>query len=137
MRLSGRQAANMMRHWSLEGKQGFAGYCLRACRTAWDLPGDELSAIAEWESIPKKYKNYNSTLAPIGAPHFWKIGEFGHVALQASSWGFVWSTDAPKRDLVGLVPVEWPEKRWGAEYLGWSQQFQNVLLPLKEMPRVR
>lgn len=136
MKASGRAAANQMRVWCLEGKQGVKGWCLRFCRTAWGLPGDEASAIAEWNSIPVGYRKTDSTKAPIGAPHFWAVGEHGHVALQSGKAGWVWSTDAPVADKIGLVPVSWFEKYWGAKYLGWSTQFQNQMLPLKEMPNV-
>ena len=136
MKTSGRQAASVMRSWSLEGKQGVKGWCLRACRSAWDLPGDEASALKEWQSIPSQFKSNDPAKAPIGAPHFWHVGQHGHVALQSGTFGFVWSTDAPKSDRVGLVPLEWFVKHWGAEYLGWSSQFQNCNLPLKEKPRV-
>jgi len=138
MKSSGRKAASMMRSWSFEGKQGVKGFCLRTCRQAWDLPGDEPSAIAEWNSIPQKHRDTRWYMAPIGAPHFWEIGEFGHIALQSSTFGFVWSTDAPVPDRIGLVSVEWIEKHWKAKYLGWATQLQNedLTLKLKEMPRV-
>lgn len=109
----------------MNGQTGFAGWCLRTCRQAWGLPGDENDAISEWNSIPKEHRHTDPMAAPVGAPHFWKIGKHGHVALQALVAGRVISTDAPEKDLVGIVTLDWFEVHWGAQYLGWATEFQN------------
>ena len=126
-----------MKVWKDERTPGFTGWCLKTCRTAWDLPADEPSAITEWNSIPDKYKNTKWWQAPIGAPHFWSGGTYGHVALQAATVGVVWSSDAPILDKVGKVPLKWFEDNWGYTYLGWSSQFQNEKLPLPDMPAIK
>ena len=136
MKRTGRAAAAQMRSWSLEGKRGVAGYCLRWVRLAWELPGDEISAIREWQSIPPEHRHRDASKAPVGAPHFWTgkrgaLKTYGHVALQALEPGWVWSTDAPTRDQIGRVPIGYFETRWGAIYLGWSSELQNRTLPLK------
>lgn len=125
------EAVNLMWRWSRDGSTGYQNWCLRTCRRAWGLPSDESSAIKEWNSIPTSAKSRKWWLAPAGAPHFWEIGAFGHVAIQSNLKGFVWSTDAPEKDKVGRVPLNWFRKRWGAKYLGWSNEFQNHKLPLK------
>lgn len=130
MRKNGRAAARWMWIQSTTGQTGFAGWCLRTCRQAWDLPADNPSAIEEWFSIPSDMKVEKKWwLAPVGAPHFWAGGKFGHVALQSGIKGFVWSTDAPTNDKVGKVSVGWFKKHWGYTYLGWSKEFQNKPLP--------
>lgn len=116
--------------WKRNKRAGLKGYCLRTCREAWDLPADQPSAIKEWESIPAKYKNTDWRKAPVGAPHFWAGGEYGHVAIQSRWRGFVYSTDAPIADRVGTVNIGWFRKRWGYRYLGWAKSFQNERLPL-------
>lgn len=130
MRKSGAEAAAYMRNLAASGATGVKGFCLRTCRLAWGLAPDEPSAIAEWNSIPDRYKNTDPLKAPVGAPHFWRVGKFGHVAIQADHEGYVWSTDAPTANKVGLVDIIWFKKNWRAEYLGWSKQFQNKVLPL-------
>lgn len=132
MQSKGSVAVNRMWRMKKDQVSGVEGWCLRVCRTAWDLPADELSAIKEWESIPNNLKSDKWWLAPVGAPHFWAVGKHGHVALQSHIKGLVWSTDAPTKDYVGRVAIWWFNKHWNAEYLGWSKEFQNKVLPLKE-----
>ena len=137
MRKNGKEAADYMKGLAANNAAGVKGYCLRTCRLAWGLAPDQPSAILEWESIPSKYKNKNPLTAPVGAPHFWRGGKYGHVAIQAEHEGYVWSTDAPTRDRVGLVDLEWFKKKWRSyTYLGWSSQLQNKVLPLgQEAPK--
>lgn len=106
------------------GKTGFQGWCLKTCREAWGLPSDQPSAIKEWQSIPAE-RRHKTGQAPLAAPHFWAIGAFGHVALQAKHPARVIGTDSPTADKVGVVELGWFAKRWGAKYLGWSCEFQN------------
>ena len=130
---TGTEAVRWMWLTSKANATGFAGWCLRTCRRAWGLPSDETSAIKEWNSIPASKKSTKWWLAPTGAPHFWSGGEFGHVALQSGVKGFVWSTDAPVNDKIGKVRIGWFKKHWGYKYLGWSKEFQNKQLPLKDV----
>lgn len=120
-----------MRRLRDRGAGGVKGWCLRTVRTAWHLAPDERSAIQEWESIPEKHKRRQWWRAPKGAPHFWSVGEFGHVAIQAAVPGWCWSVDAPNVDRVGLVRLAFFRKRWGAKYLGWSVELNNHRLPIK------
>lgn len=127
---SGWAAAARMHKWSKEGRTGVAGYCLKICREAWNLPPDEISAIKEWESIPPRHRHkVRWALIPIGYPVFFEGGEFGHVAIQSQFPGFVWSTDAPTKDRIGLVHVSFFRRKWRYRYLGYSTQFQNRTLP--------
>lgn len=130
MRKNGAEAAAYMAGLAKQQASGVKNWCLRTCRLAWGLPPDEESAIKEWESIPDKFKHTDPLTAPVGAPHFWKVGKFGHIALQAEHEGFVWSTDAPVTDKVGLVAIPWFAKKWRAVYLGWAEQLNNKELPL-------
>lgn len=129
---TGLQASDYMKQLHKTGATGVRGWCLRTCRTAWGLGGDEMSAIKEWNSIPADKKSLKWWKAPVGAPHFWAVGANGHVALQSRVKGIVWSTDAPVSDKVGPVSIKWFAKHWRAHYLGWSTEFQNKNLPLKE-----
>ena len=130
MRKNGAEAAAYMAGLAKAGATGVKGMCLRTCRLAWGLPADQPSAIKEWESIPAKFKHTDPNTAPVGAPHFWRGGKYGHVAIQAEHEGYVWSTDAPTSNKVGLVDILWFKTKWRYTYLGWSSQLQNKPLPL-------
>ena len=123
-------AVRQMWLWHKARKSGVKGFCLRTVRQAWELPGDEPSAIQEWNSIDERLKDRRWWTAPAGAPHFWAVGAHGHIAIQSHVKGWVWSTDAPIDDRVGKVPLRWFKRHWGAQYLGWSKQLQNRRLPL-------
>lgn len=125
------QALRYMYELKKSGATGFKGWCLRTCRQAWGLAPDAPSAIVEWNSIPAERKSRKWWKAPAGAPHFWAVGEFGHVALQSRKKGYVYSTDAPVMDKVGVVSLNWFKRRWGATYLGWSWELNNTRLPIK------
>jgi len=130
MRNNGASAALYMGALARNNAGGVKGLCLRTCRLAWGLPPHRPSAIEEWNSIPNAYKRNDPTRAPIGAPHFWSVGKYGHIAIQAEHEGFVWSTDAPKTDRVGLVDITWFSRNWRAKYLGWSLYLNGQILPL-------
>ena len=130
MRKHAIEAVKYMKELSANKAGGVQGMCLKTCRLAWGLPADEQSAIKEWDSIPDKFRHSDPMTAPVGAPHFWKVGKFGHIAIQAEHEGFVWTTDLPEKDRVGLVHIDTVSKKWKAKYLGWSSQLQNQVLPL-------
>lgn len=125
-----RAAVAYMATLSKNNATGVKGFCLRTCRLAWGLGSDQGSAIKEWESIHPRFKHTDPMKAPVGAPHFWAGGKYGHVALQAEHEGYVWTTDLPVPNKVGLVDILFINRKWGYKYLGWSDQFQNVKLPL-------
>lgn len=131
MRANGKLAAATMRKWSRDGRTGVRGYCLKVCRQAWDLPPDEPSAIEEWHSIPAKYRHkVRWSVIPVGMPVFFEGGKHGHVAIASALPGFVWTTDAPKVDRIGLVHISYFRRKWGYRYLGYSSYFQGKPLPL-------
>lgn len=134
-KVNGVQAAANMRALAESGKTGVKGWCLKTCRTAWGLPGGVASAIEAWKKIPADKKFTDPKLAPIGAPHFWEIGKFGHIALQAEEVGKVWGTDSPETDKVGKVDIAWFAKHWKAKYLGWSLHLNGVDLQAATMPK--
>lgn len=135
MQKSGRAVAQRMRQWSKNGVtqllgRPIEGHCLMTCRLAWDLPGDEESAILEWNSIDPSHKfKTRFSRIPTGFPIFWEGGKYGHVAIKSSVPGMVWSTDLPETGKIGLVRISTVKNRWGYKYLGWSDVFQNRLLP--------
>jgi len=134
-RITGKQAFSHMNIWRLNEKNGFLGYCHRTCQNAWGLPARYASAIDAWNHIPKQYRNTDPTKAPIGAPHFWEGGEYGHVALQSDKKGYVIGTDAPRPNYIGIERIDFFSKHWGKKYLGWSTVYNDTHLQLKDMPK--
>jgi hypothetical protein len=110
----------------MSGKRGVKGMCLKTCRLAWQIPAKYPSAIIAWNNTPKKHKFTDPMKAPVGVTHFWKGGKFGHVAIQSSKSGYVWSTDLPIKDTVGRIYYTEVEKAWGSKYLGWTTQLNGV-----------
>jgi hypothetical protein len=129
---TGIEAADQMRRWHRTKKKGVKGMCLKYCRMAYGIPPKYPSAIKAWKGAKRKFTNPN--LAPTGAAHFWEIGQFGHIAIQSRNHGKVWSTDAPHTDRIGEVNIAWFEKRWGAKYLGWTNEVNGKRIPLTELP---
>jgi hypothetical protein len=109
------------------------GYCLRQVREWWQISGKYGSAIAAWNNAKTKS---TSRTPPTGAPVFWSGGQYGHVALSLGN-GYVRSTDAAGRGLVGTRPIDWFEKNWGQKYLGWTGDLNDVTLPLRKGGKIR
>jgi len=134
-RITGKQAFSNMNIWRLNEKNGFLGYCHRTCQNAWGLPKKYASAIDAWNHIPKQHRHTDPTKAPIGAPHFWEGGAYGHVALQSDKKDIVIGTDAPRPNYIGLEHMSFFHNNWGKKYLGWASQYNGVDLQLKDMPK--
>jgi len=134
-RLTGLQAYNNLKKLMVNHKSGVQGYCHRTCQNAWGLPAKYASALDAWNHIPSKAKHTDPTKAPIGAPHFWEGGVYGHVALQSDKKGVAIGTDAPAANYVGEVPLVWFSKHWGKKYLGWASVYNDEALQLKDMPK--
>ena len=132
MRTTGAAAAAYMRSLALHGASGVKNKCLQTCRLAWGLPAQDPSAIAEWRSIPEAHKRYSIDDIPVGAPVFFtkKGSRYGHITIAAAQHGFVWSTDAPVTDRVGLVRIGWFMDHWRYKFLGWSTELNGKQLPL-------
>jgi len=123
---SGKDAADQMQKWHIEGKTNVQGLCLKTCRQAWKLSAKYPSAISAWDNTPKKNKFSDPMKAPLGATHFWKGGKFGHVAIQSDKPGYVWTTDLPVKDTVGKIYYTGVNDAWGSKYLGWTTQLNGV-----------
>jgi hypothetical protein len=133
--LTGVQAfANMLKHM-VNHESGFQGRCHATCQNAWGLPVKYASAIDAWNHVPKAARHTDSTKAPVGAPHFYAGGQYGHVALQSDKKGIVISTDAPTTNYVGEVPTTWFVQHWSKTYLGWASVYNDVTLQLTDMPK--
>lgn len=134
-RLTGLQAYSHMKKLMVNHISGVQGRCHATCQNAWGLPVKYASAIDAWNHIPAKAKNTDPSKAPIGAPHFFDGGHYGHVVIQSDKKGIVIGTDAPVADYVGEVHLDWFSKNWGKKYLGWASVYNDEALQLKDMPK--
>jgi len=134
-RFTGLQAYGHMKHLMINHISGVQGRCHATCQNAWGLPVKYASAIDAWNNIPAKARHTDPTKAPIGAPHFFSGGQYGHVVLQSGKKGIVIGTDAPANDFVGEVPLTWFATHWGKKYLGWASVYNDTVLQLDEMPK--
>lgn len=135
MRANPMQAIAYMRGLAAKQAAGVKGMCLRTIQSAWAVPAVAPSAIAAWRMIPANERHTDRNTAGVGACHFWTgrkggLAKYGHIAMQAEHEGFVWSTDVPVADRVGLVHIDYFEKNWGAIYLGWSTNLEGFRLPV-------
>ena len=134
-KFTGLQAFSHMKQLMVNHISGVAGHCHKTCQNAWGLPVKYASAIDAWNHVPAKARHIDPKKAPIGAPHFFAGGQYGHVVLQSDKKGVVISTDAPANNYVGEVSVEWFVKHWGKKYLGWASVYNDTELQLSEMPK--
>lgn len=134
-KMTGLQAFSHLKRMKDNHVSGVRGYCHKTCQNAWALPVKYASAIDAWNHVPAKHRHTDPSKAPIGAPHFWAGGDYGHVALQSDKKGIVIGTDAPTGNYVGEVAVTWFAKNWGKKYLGWASVYNDVELQLGEMPK--
>ena len=60
----------------------------------------------------------------VGSVVYWNTGagKAGHAALYAGN-GMVYSTDIGGRGKISLVPLGDISKKWGSQYLGWSEPY--------------
>lgn len=136
VRKSGAEAAKWMRKryeenvTTLPGGESIYQSCQQACRMAWGLgpAGNAIDAynqiVAAQKKSGKTYLHNDPRLAPIGAPHFWSGGDFGHVAIQAEYKEYVWTTDLPKENHIGVVHGAYIKQKWSNKrYLGWSTYY--------------
>lgn len=104
------------------------GLCLGFVRTCWGIDASGIpDADAAWARARRRV---GSGTPPKGAPVYWAIGRYGHIALSAGG-GRVFSTDIRRRGKVDLVPIGEIARAWGAAaYRGWSHDYCGTPLPL-------
>lgn len=108
------QVASASRDWT--------GWCLMFVRLMLGIAMKYGSAIAAWNGA--QFKHTTGT-PPKGVPVFWNIGQHGHVAL-SDGGGYCYSTDILRRGKVDRVPIAKIASRWGARYLGWTEDLNGV-----------
>ena len=86
-------------------------------------------AITAWEDTPAPNAHPWSSRPPMGAAVFWGGGRHGHVALSCGD-GYIYTTDLPRTDFVGHVPIGYVRAHWGYEPLGWADWLNGYELPV-------
>lgn len=124
-------AVEWMRRQNQAGSTGWAGFCLRASRMSWSLPGGWPDARAWWNACPREHRRPWSNRPPLGAPVYWDGGRHGHIAISDGN-GNVWGTDLPTWDRIGLVPIGEIRRRWGMPETGWAVWLNGRTLPINE-----
>jgi hypothetical protein len=122
-----------MRDQHVRGVTGWRGWCLRASRTAWGLPGGWDSANAWWAAVPAEHRHAWTSTPPLGAPVFFTGGSWGHIGL-ADGAGGLWHTDGPTADRIGHTSIYWPRDRWGFRPVGWASWLNGSVLPVGAAP---
>lgn len=122
-------AVAWMRDQHERGATGWRGWCLRASRTAWGLPGGWNSANDWWAAVPAAHRHSWSTAPPLGAPVFFAGGNWGHIGLSDGRGG-LWHTDGPTADRIGHTSINWPRDRWGFRNGGWASWLNGRALPV-------
>lgn len=122
-------AVAWMRDQNERGTTGWRGWCLRASRMSWGLPGGWNSANDWWSSCPPQHRHPWTNTPPLGAPVFYAGGNHGHIGI-ADGVGGLWHTDAPNVDRIGHTSIRWPVDRWGFRAVGWASWLNGAVLPL-------
>lgn len=108
------------------------GYCQKYVRgPCWEVGSLYGSAIEAWNGAREKHPGDRTP--PVGAPVYYSGGSYGHVALYVGN-GRIRSTDCPENGQVGETDLDWPTRRWGHTYLGWTGDINAVHLPLTDAP---
>lgn len=104
------------------------GYCQKYVRDqCWELPSLYGSAIEAWNGA--RFKHPGDRNPPLGAPCFYKGGQYGHVVIWVGG-DDMRSTDCTSPGRVSDAALSWPEHTWGSTYLGWTEDLNGVRLPL-------
>ncbi len=100
------------------------GKCLWECQEIYPTNHWYPSAWSQWQNAKKPH---NGKKAPVGAPMYYRGGKYGHVVLYVGN-GMVRSTDAGGAGKMATVPIEWFQRAWGYEYVGWSEDLGGKMI---------
>lgn len=91
---------------------------------------DDADAIDGWRAEPGPSRHPGDRNPPRGVPLAWKGGRngFGHRAISLGDRK-VRSIDVAGRGRVGTVSLDFFEKNWDMEYLGWSETISGIIIP--------
>ena len=95
-----------------------------------DRDGDA-DAVDGWRAESPEHRHPGDRNPPRGVPLAWKGGSKGH-GHRAVSLGNrkVRSIDVNGPGTVGTVDLDWFEKHWDMDYLGWSDSISDIKIPI-------
>lgn len=102
------------------------GMCLKYVRTWLEIGSREASAADAWHAAKYRHTDRNP---PPGAPVFYLGGEYGHIALTVDDDGNIRSTDCTSSGDVSESDLDWPTRKWGHDYVGWTEDVNGVSIP--------
>ena len=108
------------------------GKCLWECQEIYPTNHWYPSAWSQWQNAKKPH---NGKKAPVGAPMYYRGGKYGHVVLYVGN-GMVRSTDAGGAGKMATVPIEWFQRAWGYEYVGWSEDLGGKMIDFDKTKHV-
>jgi hypothetical protein len=107
---------------------GFSGMCQKYVRDpCWKAPSLYGSAQEAWNGSRQKHPGDRTP--PKGAPVYYSGGNYGHAVIAVGN-GQIRSTDCTSASDISEVGLDWPERAWGYQYLGWTGDINGVDLPL-------
>lgn len=101
-----------------------------------DAPGEYDSARIQWERTPRARRRVGDRGVPAGAIVLFDLAvdgtrdpRPGHICISLGGNRVV-TTDWPERGRIGIATIEQIEKKWNADYLGWTDVIggHNVLV---------
>ena len=117
------------REESLNGEPSWRNLCQKFVRTMCGAPGGAASAKIAWQSYPDhQTRGPGNRRPPMGVPVYFRLDTpYWHAAISAGK-GYIWSTDITRWGRVDKVSIDYLERRWNAEYLGWATHSNGVRL---------
>jgi hypothetical protein len=107
------------------------GMCQKYVRgPCWEVGSLYGSAIDAWNGATEKHPGDRTP--PIGAPMYYRGGQYGHAVICVGEGGRIRSTDCTSPYDVSSTDIDWPTRTWGYTYLGWTGDINGVDLPLSE-----
>ena len=118
--------------WFLSHKPGRAGLCARHTWQSLGNPPPPALGAPDAHAVIRimKRKGHWSTSRniPKGAVVGYTGGRHGHLALYNGD-GTIASTDVHGPNTVGVVDLDWPTRKWGHKFAGWTYHYGDVELP--------
>jgi hypothetical protein len=110
-------------------KSGWSGMCQKYVRDpCWRVGSLYGSAIDAWNGSTKKHSGDRTP--PVGAPCYYRGGNYGHAVISTGNGKVMRSTDCTYTGDISEVEIGWVESHWGYTYLGWTGDLNGVDLPL-------
>lgn len=111
-----------IKSWKCPHGWAWKQHCAHTVACAHGRSYSGWDAYQGWELTVDKFRRDGRQMSdpPRGAFTFWRGGSkgYGHVAF-SNGRKMIWTNDAPVDGKIGLVPLDWPQSRWGLQYVGW------------------